>query len=60
MIKTATNVMKGAAVGIAVGTAAYMMAGKSMKPQRKKLKKGMDKAMGTLSHLVDNITYMVK
>ena len=33
---------------------------KSMKPQRKKLKKGMDKAMGTLSHLVDNITYMVK
>ena len=52
--------MKGAAVGIAVGTAAYMMAGKSMKPQRKKLKKGMDKAMGTLSHLVDNITYMVK
>jgi len=47
-----------ACVGMAVGTAAYMMAGN--KKKTKKLKKSTGRALRHVGSFIDNVSYMVK
>ena len=54
------SALTGLAVGMAVGTAAYMMNSHSMKGQRKKMRKSAMKAAKTVENLMDGFSHMVK
>jgi len=53
-----TAVITTAAVGMAVGTAAYMMAGD--KAKTRKLKKSTGRALRQVGSFIDNVSYMIK
>ena len=55
-----TPIITGAAVTMAVGTAAYMMSGKSSKENKKQLKKTATQAIQAVGDVVDGITTMMK
>ena len=50
-----------ACVGMAVGTAAYMMANnKNMKHRSKQFKKTTGRALQHMGNFIDNVSYMIK
>lgn len=51
-------VVKGVAVGAAVGTAAYMM--KPKHSRSKIIKRNATKAVKTLGNVMENVAYMIK
>ena len=51
-------VVKGVAVGAAIGTAAYMM--KSKQSRTKLMKRNATKAMKTIGNVMENVAYMIK
>lgn len=55
----AINAVTGAAVGLAAGMAAYAVVN-NKKCTAKKLKKSAGKAMKSVGHIVDNMSYMMK
>ena len=57
MNKTVSSVLKGAAAGAVMGTAAYLVMGG--KPNVRQMKKKASKAMKTMGHLFDSISYMM-
>ncbi len=56
---SAMNIAKGAAVGLAAGAAAYALVC-NKNSTVKKLKKNAGKAMKSVGHMVDNMSYMMK
>ncbi len=59
--KALGTALTGAAVGMAVGAAAYMMKGGShKKPNMKKMKKSAGKVIRTIGGVLDDVTSMVK
>ena len=61
MNKKSSAAITTACVGMAVGTAAYMMSGnKTMKNRSKKLKKSTGKALRQVGDFIDNMSYMIK
>lgn len=59
MGKSVGTILTGAAVTMAVGTAAYMMSGKGSKRATKQLKKKAGKAVQAVGDIVDNISNMM-
>lgn len=59
MTKSVGSILTGAAVTAAVGTAAYMLTGKSKKKSAKQLKKTVGKAVQAAGDIVDNISNMM-
>lgn len=64
MNKRTSAAITGACLGIAAGSAAYMMrgTGKStdMKRRKKLLKRGTGKALRQVSNFIDSVSYMMK
>ena len=61
MNRKASAVITTACVGMAMGTAAYMMAGdKTMRARSKKIKKSTGKALRQVGDFIENVSYMVK
>ena len=58
MTRGMSNVVKGIAAGMLVGTAAYM-AGHTSKTSGKQMKKKAAKAMKTVGNIFENISYMM-
>ena len=58
MTKGMSNVVKGIAAGMLIGTAAYI-AGNTSKSKGKQMKKKAAKAMKTVGDVFDNISYMM-
>ena len=58
MNRTLNSVLKGAAAGAVVGTAAYMAMGGG-KNKTKHMKKKASKAMKTVGTIFENISYMM-
>lgn len=56
--KTTTAMITTAAVGMAVGTAAYMLAGNKSKTRQ--LKKSTGKALRQVGSFIDNVSYMIR
>ncbi len=50
----------GIAVTVALGATAYMMNSRSMRSQRRAIRKTANKAAGVISDVVDNISSMVR
>lgn len=59
MSKQVGTILTGAAVTAAVGTAAYMLSGKSKKTSAKQIKKKVGKAVQAAGDIVDNISNMM-
>lgn len=59
MQKAMSSVVKGVAVGMAVGTATFMVANHS-KSKSKALKKNAGKAMKAVGTIIDNVAYMMR
>lgn len=59
MSKSVGTILTGAAVTAAVGTAAYMLSGKSKKNSAKQLKRKMGKAVQTAGDIIGNISNMM-
>lgn len=55
-----TAAITGAALIGAAGTAAYALSGHSMKRERRKMKKNLDRTVKNVGHMIDNISYLVK
>lgn len=53
-----TAMITTAAVGMAVGTAAYMLAGN--KTRTKQIKKSTGKALRQVGSFIDNVSYMIR
>ncbi len=61
MRKRTGTALAGLAMGLAAGTAAYMLNNhSSMKSQKKALRKTATKAVKTVGDIVDNFNYMVR
>ena len=60
MHKGMGSAVTGVALTMAVGTAAYLMASRSMKPQRKAIKRTANKAMRAVEDVVDNVSSMMR
>lgn len=60
MNKIVSSAITGAVVTAAVGTAAYMMNGKSPAKKRRQMKKNAVKAMQTVGGIVDGITSAIR
>ncbi len=58
MTRGMSNVVKGIAAGMLVGTAAYV-AGQTSKTKGKQMKKKAAKAMKTVGNVFENISYMM-
>ena len=58
MTKGTSNVVKGIAAGVLVGTAAYM-AGHTSRTKGKQMKRKAAKAMKTVGNVFENISYMM-
>lgn len=60
MNKRAATMVTTACVGMAVGTAAYMMSGTNTKTRTKKLRKTTGRALRQVGDFIDNVSYMMK
>ncbi len=60
MNKTFNSVLKGVAVGTALGAATYMISNKDKRKKAKSLKKGTGKALKAVGTIVDSVSYMMK
>lgn len=62
MNKSTTAIITSAAVGMAVGTAAYMMAGDSraVKSRTRKMKRTTGRALRQVGEFIGNVSYMIK
>lgn len=63
MNKKTSTAITTACVGMAVGTAAYMMAGnkgKSGKNRARQMKKNTGRALRQVSSFIDNVSYMMR
>lgn len=54
------SVIKGIAVGTALGTATYMLSSKGKPKKSKSLKKNTGKALKAVGSIVDSVSYMMK
>ncbi|MGI6402685.1 MAG: hypothetical protein ACOX0K_00385 [Oscillospiraceae bacterium] len=60
MNRNKTAAITTACVGMAVGAAAYMMAGNNAKSRTKKLRKSTGRALRQVGDFIDNVSYMMK
>ena len=60
MNKRTSSALAGAAVTMAVGTAAYMLSAKTTTAQRRKMRSAANKAVKTAGAVMENINYMMK
>lgn len=61
MNKRTSTAITTACVGMAVGTAAYMMSGnKKVKSKSKQFRKSTGKALRQVGDFIDNVSYMMK
>ena len=58
--KTNTAIITGLATTMAVGTAAYLMTGKSPKARKKQLQKKAGQAIQAVGEVVDGLSTMMK
>ncbi len=59
MTKQMSAVLKGVAVGSAIGAATYMMAGQSKK-QGRSIKKNAGRAMQAVGDMIENVACMMR
>ncbi len=55
-----TNLLKGLAIGMAVGGMAYLLTSDSMKSTRKTMKKNASRALRKAQDVLDDVGYMLK
>ncbi|HHY52955.1 MAG TPA: hypothetical protein GX499_06910 [Clostridiales bacterium] len=60
MNRSKTAAITTACVSMAVGAAAYMMAGNNTKNKAKKLRKATGRALRQVGEFIDNVSYMMK
>ncbi len=60
MAKSAMNVVKGVALGMAAGAAAGMIGKKLMSGNKKSMKKKANRALREVSNMIDTASYMFK
>lgn len=59
MSRNMGNMIKGIALGMAVGAVAYIVSSDSMKKTRRTVKKNAAKAVRTARDLMDEVSYML-
>ena len=59
MKRQTMGALTGAAITMAVGTAAYLVSTRTTKSQRRKIRHTADRAMRTVGNVVDNIQTMM-
>lgn len=60
MNKRTTSMITGLAVGTAVGAATAMIAGNTMKINRKAIKRNANKALRSVGQIIDNVATVIK
>lgn len=55
-----TNLIKGLAIGMAVGGMAYLLTSDSMKSTRKTMKKSANRVLKKAQDVIDDMSYMIK
>ena len=59
MQRSSSNLVKGKAVGVAVGAAAYMVGNKLAHTNKKTMKKNTQKAVKAVEAFVNNMSHMM-
>lgn len=60
MSRKAEGILKGIALGMAVGAVAYIMSADSMKKTRKKCKRNAARALCAARDMIDEVGYMIR
>ncbi len=55
-----TNLIKGLAIGMAVGGMAYLLTSDCMKDTRKSMKKSANRALKKAQDVLDDVSYMMR
>ncbi len=55
-----SNLIKGLAIGMAVGGMAYLLTSDNMKSTRKTMKKSANRALRKAQDVLDDVSYMIK
>lgn len=55
-----TNLIKGLAIGMAVGGMAYLLTSDSMKSTRKTMKKSANRVLKKAQDVIDDMSYMIR
>lgn len=55
-----TNLIKGLAIGMAVGGMAYLLTSDCMKSTRKTMKKSANRVLKKAQDVIDDVSYMLK
>lgn len=59
MYRSGSNLVKGMAVGVAVGAAAYMVGNKLAHTNKRTIKKNTQKAVKAVESFVNNVSHMM-
>ena len=60
MSRKTEGILKGIALGMAVGAVAYIMSADSMKKTRKKCKRNATRALNAARDMIDEVGYMIR
>ena len=60
MSRKTEGILKGIAVGMAVGAVAYIMTADSMKKTRKRCRKNVTRALNATRDMIDEVGYMIR
>ena len=60
MSRKTEGIIKGIALGMAVGAVAYIMSADSMKKTRKKCKKNAVRVLNSARDMIDEVGYMIR
>lgn len=58
--RSMTSAVKGMAIGMVTGAAAYVVGSKVIGTDKRKIKKNMNKTVKAVGNVIDNIGYMMK